>query len=42
MNQNRYEGQILYEAMLVQRAVGHDTEAFGRLYDMHVDRIYGY
>jgi RNA polymerase sigma-70 factor (ECF subfamily) len=26
--------------MLVQRAVGHDAEAFGKLYDMHVDRIY--
>ncbi|HUW45824.1 MAG TPA: sigma-70 family RNA polymerase sigma factor [Dehalococcoidia bacterium] len=26
--------------MLVQRAVGHDAEAFGRLYDMHVDRVY--
>jgi len=26
--------------MLVQRAIGHDAEAFGRLYDMHVDRVY--
>jgi len=26
--------------MLVQRAVEHDAEAFGKLYDMHVDRIY--
>jgi len=25
---------------LVQRAIGHDAEAFGRLYDMHVDRVY--
>jgi RNA polymerase sigma factor (sigma-70 family) len=25
---------------LVQRAIGHDPEAFGRLYDMHVDRVY--
>ena len=25
---------------MVQRAIGHDTEAFGRLYDMHVDRVY--
>jgi RNA polymerase sigma-70 factor (ECF subfamily) len=26
--------------MLVRRAIGHDAEAFGRLYDMHVDRVY--
>ena len=26
--------------MVVQRAIGHDAEAFGRLYDMHVDRVY--
>jgi RNA polymerase sigma-70 factor (ECF subfamily) len=26
--------------MLVQRAVEHDAEAFGKLYDMHVRRIY--
>jgi RNA polymerase sigma-70 factor (ECF subfamily) len=26
--------------MLVQRAIGHDAEAFGTLYDMHVDRVY--
>jgi len=26
--------------MLVQRAVGRDAEAFGRLYDVHVDRVY--
>ena len=25
---------------MVQRAIGHDAEAFGRLYDMHVDRVY--
>jgi hypothetical protein len=42
VNQNRSEGQILDEAMLVQRAIGHDDEAFGRLYDIHVDRVYGY
>ncbi len=40
MNQNRSEGQTSDEALLVQRAVGHDTEAFGRLYDMHVNRVY--
>jgi len=28
------------EATLVQRAIGHDPEAFGRLYDIHVDRVY--
>jgi len=38
--QNRSEGQTSDEAMLVQKAIGHDTEAFGRLYDMHVDRVY--
>jgi RNA polymerase sigma-70 factor (ECF subfamily) len=25
---------------LVQKAIGHDAEAFGRLYDMHVGRVY--
>jgi len=40
VNQNRSEGQTSDEAMLVQRAIGHDAEAFGRLYDMHVDRVY--
>ena len=40
MNQNRSEGQPSDEAMLVQRAIGHDAEAFGRLYDIHVDRVY--
>ena len=40
MYQNRSEGQTSDEAMLVQRAIGHDAEAFGRLYDMHIDRVY--
>jgi len=40
VNQNRFEGQTSDEAMLVQRAIGHDAEAFGRLYDMNVDRVY--
>ncbi|HEY4711758.1 MAG TPA: sigma-70 family RNA polymerase sigma factor [Dehalococcoidia bacterium] len=40
MNQNRSEGQTADEAMLLQGAIGHDAEAFGRLYDMHVDRVY--
>ena len=40
MNQNHFEGQTSDEARLVQRVIGHDAEAFGRLYDMHVDRVY--
>jgi len=40
VNQNRCEGQTSDESALVQRAVRHDAEAFGRLYDMHVDRVY--
>jgi RNA polymerase sigma-70 factor (ECF subfamily) len=40
VNQNRSEGKTSDEAMLVQKAIGHDAEAFGRLYDMHVDRVY--
>ena len=42
MNQNRFEGETSDEAMLVRRAIGHDAEAFGRLYDMRVDRVYGH
>jgi RNA polymerase sigma-70 factor (ECF subfamily) len=38
--QNNSEGQALDEAMLVQKAIGHDANAFGRLYDMYVDRVY--
>jgi RNA polymerase sigma-70 factor (ECF subfamily) len=40
VNQNRSEAKTSDEAMLVQKAIGHDAEAFGRLYDMHVDRVY--
>jgi len=40
VKQNRSEGQTSDEAILVQRAIGHDAEAFGRLYDMNVDRVY--
>jgi RNA polymerase sigma-70 factor (ECF subfamily) len=40
VNQKHSEGKTSDEAMLVQRAIGHDTEAFGKLYDMHVDRVY--
>jgi len=28
------------EALLVQKAIKNDPQAFGRLYDMHVDRVY--
>ena len=40
MNQNRSEGWTSDEAVLVQKAIGHDAVAFGKLYDMHVDRLY--
>jgi RNA polymerase sigma-70 factor, ECF subfamily len=40
VNQNGSEGRSSDEAVLIQRAVGHDAEAFGKLYDIHVDRIY--
>ena len=40
MKQNRSEGQTSDEYKLVQRAIQHDTEAFGKLYDMNVDRVY--
>ena len=26
--------------LLVERAIDGDADAFGRLYDMHVDRVY--
>ncbi len=28
------------DTLLIQKAVGHDPNAFGRLYDMYVDRVY--
>jgi RNA polymerase sigma factor (sigma-70 family) len=40
VNRDRFEEPTSDEAMLVQRAVGRDPEAFGRLYDIHVDRVY--
>lgn len=40
MHKNQPEQQISDEAMLVQKAVGHDAHAFGGLYDMYVDRVY--
>ena len=40
MHRDRSEEPASHEADLVQRAIGHDPEAFGRLYDIHVDRVY--
>lgn len=40
MNRDRAEEPTLDEATLVQRAIAHDPEAFGKLYDIHVDRVY--
>jgi len=40
VNRNRSEEPTSDEATLVKRAIGHDPEAFGRLYDIHVDRVY--
>jgi RNA polymerase sigma factor (sigma-70 family) len=40
VNLNQDEVQTSDEIALVQRAIRHDTEAFGKLYDIHVDRIY--
>ncbi len=40
MGESSSRAQMSSEAILVQRAVAHDAEAFGKLYDMHVDRIY--
>ncbi|MFO7773104.1 MAG: sigma-70 family RNA polymerase sigma factor [Dehalococcoidia bacterium] len=42
MYRDRSEGQTSDEAVLVERAVGRDANAFGKLYDMHVDRVYGH
>ncbi len=40
MNQGRSAEPTSDEAILVQRAIGRDAEAFGRLYDMYVSRVY--
>jgi RNA polymerase sigma-70 factor (ECF subfamily) len=40
VNRDHSEEPTSDEATLVQRAVGRDPEAFGRLYDIHVDRVY--
>lgn len=37
---NGSESQTPEETVLVQRAVAHDADAFGKLYDMHIDRVY--
>jgi RNA polymerase sigma-70 factor (ECF subfamily) len=40
VHRDRSEEPTSDEAALVQRAADHDPEAFGRLYDIHVDRVY--
>ncbi len=40
VHETRGEEQASDEAVLVHRVTGRDAEAFGRLYDMHVDRVY--
>ena len=40
MSEDCCEGQASDDAMLIQKATGHDASAFGKLYDMHVDRVY--
>ena len=40
MHRDRSEEPASDEATLVQRAMGHDPEAFGRLYDILIDRVY--
>ncbi len=40
VRETRGEEQASDEAVLVHRVTGRDAEAFGRLYDMHVDRVY--
>ena len=42
MNRNRSEDRTSDEVILVQRVIGHAVGAFGRLYDMRGDRIYGH
>ena len=40
MKQNRCEGQTSDEAMLVQRATGHDVDTFGKPYGMHLASVH--
>ncbi len=40
MYRSASEKPLQDETVLVQKAIGGDAGAFGRLYDMHVDRVY--
>lgn len=40
MYRNTSEEHVPDEAVLVEKAIGRDASAFGRLYDMHIDRVY--
>ncbi len=40
LNQNLSERQTPDESALIQKAVRHDADAFAKLYDIHVDRVY--
>ncbi len=40
MPQKLSDGETSEEAILVRRATKHDADAFGRLYVLHVDRVY--
>jgi RNA polymerase sigma-70 factor, ECF subfamily len=37
---NCSEAQTAHEAILVQKAIGRDADAFGKLYDIYMDRVY--
>ena len=40
MHQEEHAEAKADDAQLIQRAIGRDPDAFGRLYDMYVDRVY--
>ena len=40
MHEERHAETEADEVLLVQRAISRDADAFGRLYDMYVDRVY--
>ena len=40
MNEDKHAETEAAEVLLVQKAVNRDPDAFGRIYDMYVDRIY--
>ena len=40
MHEERHAETEAEEVLLVQKAISRDTDAFGRLYDMYVDRVY--